>query len=194
MAGAVGFAGVLAWQGGGAIGSGGLATVGASPWQAGLATGGGAGAVAVVGLGLVALAGVVRFRAEEDDADETPVRLVSTSARADETTDGSGAGRKAGKVRPVRIVVLASGNLGLVYLFSQNVPGANEKQAIEKAIEAFERYKKLAPRSGRGAGDDVDELLARARNKKAIIEALESMPPDNASPTPSNAGQTGGAG
>lgn len=93
-------------------------------------------------------------------------------------------------------------NLGLVYLFSQNVPGASEKQAIEKAIEAFERYKKLAPRAGRGAGDDVDELLARARNKKAIIEALESMPPDNAAPSsaapssavPRSGGQTGGAG
>lgn len=88
-------------------------------------------------------------------------------------------------------------NLGLVFLFSQNVPGATEKQAIEKAIEAFERYKKLAPRVGRGAGDDVDELLARARNKKAIIEALESMPPDNAgpsNPSPNDASQTGGAG
>jgi len=83
-------------------------------------------------------------------------------------------------------------NLGLVFLFSQNVPGATEKQAIEKAIEAFERYKKLAPRTSRGAGDDVDELLARARNKKAIIEALESMPSDNA--TPSNTTPTGGAG
>jgi tetratricopeptide (TPR) repeat protein len=78
-------------------------------------------------------------------------------------------------------------NLGLVYLFSQNVPGATEKQAIEKAIEAFERYKKLSPRSGRGAGDDVDELLARARNKKSIIEALEETPAENAA-------QTGGAG
>jgi tetratricopeptide (TPR) repeat protein len=78
-------------------------------------------------------------------------------------------------------------NLGLVYLFSQNIPGATEKQAIEKAIDAFERYKKLSPRSGRGAGDDVDELLARARNKKSIIEALEETPAENA-------GQTGGAG
>jgi Tfp pilus assembly protein PilF len=67
-------------------------------------------------------------------------------------------------------------NMGLLYLFSQNVPGLKEKQAIERAIECFERYKKLSPRSARGQGDDVDELLARAKNKKSIMEALEETP------------------
>jgi tetratricopeptide (TPR) repeat protein len=67
-------------------------------------------------------------------------------------------------------------NLGLVYLFSAEVPGVTEKQAIDHAIEAFERFKKLEPRAARGAGDDVDDLIARARNKKAILEALEAQP------------------
>jgi Tfp pilus assembly protein PilF len=67
-------------------------------------------------------------------------------------------------------------NLGLVYLFSTSVPGLNEEQAIDHAIEAFERFKKLSPRAARGAGDDVDELIARAKNKKAIIEALKEQP------------------
>ncbi len=67
-------------------------------------------------------------------------------------------------------------NLGLVYLFSTGVPGVTEEQAVDRAIEAFERFKKLAPRVARGAGDDVDDLIARARNKKAIIEALKAEP------------------
>jgi hypothetical protein len=67
-------------------------------------------------------------------------------------------------------------NLGLVYLFSTGVPGLSEEQAIEQAIVAFERFKKLEPRAARGAGDDVDELITRARNKKAIIEALKPEP------------------
>lgn len=67
-------------------------------------------------------------------------------------------------------------NLGLVYLFSAEIPGLSEEQAVDKAIEAFERFKKLEPRAARGSGDDVDELIARARNKKAIIEALKEQP------------------
>jgi hypothetical protein len=67
-------------------------------------------------------------------------------------------------------------NIGLVYLFSSSVPGVSEEQAIDKAIQAFERFKQLEPRAARGAGDDVDDLIARARNKKAIIEALKEQP------------------
>jgi tetratricopeptide (TPR) repeat protein len=73
-------------------------------------------------------------------------------------------------------------DLGLVYLFSTSVPGLDEGQAIDQAILAFERFKKLEPRAARGAGDDVDELITRARNKKAILEALKekSEPPGGA--------------
>jgi Tfp pilus assembly protein PilF len=67
-------------------------------------------------------------------------------------------------------------NQGLVYLFSANVPGVTEEQAVDRAIESFEHFKKLEPRAARGSGDDVDELIARARNKKAIIEAMKQQP------------------
>jgi Tfp pilus assembly protein PilF len=80
-------------------------------------------------------------------------------------------------------------NLGLVYLFSTGVPGVNEEQAIDKAIASFERFKKLEPRAARGAGDDVDALIARARNKKAIIEALKEQPQEEAPAEP--AGDSG---
>lgn len=52
---------VLAWQGGGAIGSGRLNTVGASPWQFGLAIVGGVGVVTALALG--AVHGTQRLRA-----------------------------------------------------------------------------------------------------------------------------------
>lgn len=80
-------------------------------------------------------------------------------------------------------------NVGLVYLFSTNVPGVTEEQAIDKAIEAFEQFKKLEPRAARGAGDDVDELIARARNKKAILDALKEQPA-----APAEGDAAGGAG
>jgi Tfp pilus assembly protein PilF len=71
-------------------------------------------------------------------------------------------------------------DIGLVYLLSAPVPGVSEKEAIELAIRAFERFRKLAPRAARGEGDDVEDLLARARNKKAILEALEPPPAEAA--------------
>lgn len=70
-------------------------------------------------------------------------------------------------------------NLGLVYLFSPEVPGLTEEQAIDEAIASFELFKKLEPRAARGKGDDVEELLARARNKKSILEALKAEPSDD---------------
>jgi tetratricopeptide (TPR) repeat protein len=80
-------------------------------------------------------------------------------------------------------------NTGLVYLFSTSVPGVSDEQAIDKAIAEFERFKKLEPHAARGAGDDVDDLIMRARNKKAIMQALKEQPGEAAP-----AGPTGGSG
>ena len=71
-------------------------------------------------------------------------------------------------------------NIGLVYLFSTEPPGVTPAQAIDKAIEAFETYKAMQPRTRAGAGDDADELLARARNKKAVMEAMSAVPAEGA--------------
>jgi Tfp pilus assembly protein PilF len=92
-------------------------------------------------------------------------------------------------------------NLGLVYMFSNNIPGIGAIAALDKAIGEFERYKEMAPRSRPGAGDDVDELIKRARNKKAIAEAMAAPapePPPPAAPAkgkdaPPAEGDTGGA-
>ena len=70
-------------------------------------------------------------------------------------------------------------NIGLVYLFSSGLQGITEEQAVEQAIEEFETYKKMRPRTRAGAGDDVEELLTRSRNKKSVLEALKTVPPDD---------------
>jgi tetratricopeptide (TPR) repeat protein len=80
-------------------------------------------------------------------------------------------------------------NQGLVYLFSSGVPGVTEEQAIQRAIAAFEHFKKLEPRAARGQGDDVDELIARARNKKAILDAMKEQPEAPADEAPAPGGQ-----
>ena len=66
---------VLAWQGGGAIGSGRLSTVGASPWQFGLAIGGALAAVSAVSLS--SLAGLAWWRARPRP--EQPASPLSAS-------------------------------------------------------------------------------------------------------------------
>jgi tetratricopeptide (TPR) repeat protein len=66
-------------------------------------------------------------------------------------------------------------DIGLVYLFSPSVPGSTEEQAIDRAIASFEQFEKLQPHAPRGAGDDAEELIARARNKKAILQAMKAQ-------------------
>lgn len=64
-------------------------------------------------------------------------------------------------------------DLGLLYLFSEEVPGVSPTEAADKAIEELEKYKELAPRGSKGP-DDTDELITRAKTKKAIIEAKQA--------------------
>ena len=72
-------------------------------------------------------------------------------------------------------------NLGLLYLFSSSVPGTSESQAVDKAISEFETYKKMKPRSKPGEKDDTDELITRAKTKKAIIDSKAAEKPKAAS-------------
>lgn len=60
-------------------------------------------------------------------------------------------------------------NLGLLYLLNSDVPGVNPTQAADKAIVHFEKYKSMKSRS-EGA-DDTEELINRAKAKKALIDA-----------------------
>jgi hypothetical protein len=81
---------VLAWQGGGAIGSGRLSTFGASPWQFGLAAGGALAAVSAASLSSLAALAWWRNRTPAEDADAPAVVLTAVPAGVrGETPDGS---------------------------------------------------------------------------------------------------------
>lgn len=62
-------------------------------------------------------------------------------------------------------------NLGLLYLMSSKLNQVTEIEAANKAIEHLEAYKAKAPRGG---PDDVDELIMRAKSKKALLEAAKA--------------------
>jgi Tfp pilus assembly protein PilF len=87
-------------------------------------------------------------------------------------------------------------NLGLLYLFSDNVPGLTPAQATDLAISELEQYKKMRPRQA-GSNDDTDELITRAKAKKAMVEAAaaeasaaKAAPPPAAAPASSAAFDT----
>ncbi len=73
-------------------------------------------------------------------------------------------------------------NLGLLYLFTDNFPGVTPTQAADTAIDELNQYKKMKPRVAGGTPDDTDELITRAKTKKALIDAKanESASPDAA--------------
>lgn len=79
-------------------------------------------------------------------------------------------------------------DIGLVYLFGK-VDGVTPEQAIDRAITAFEQFTKLNPSPRPGAGDDAVELLSRAKNKKAVLEAMKesNAPAPEATPASEDA-------
>lgn len=85
-------------------------------------------------------------------------------------------------------------NLGLLYLFSDNIPGIQPKAAVDKAMAELELYKKMKPKGKAGERDDTDELITRAKTKKALLEEAEKA---KSKPAPSTGGTkpaTGGTG
>lgn len=84
-------------------------------------------------------------------------------------------------------------NLGLLYLFSgESMPGMTPIQAVDKAIAELEKYKQMKPRAKAGERDDTDELITRAKTKKAVIEAEKpKSKPASSTPSTPPGGSTG---
>lgn len=61
-------------------------------------------------------------------------------------------------------------DLGVLYLTADSVPGMTPEQAVDRAIDELEKYKKLRPRQA-GSNDDTDELITRAKTKKGLLQA-----------------------
>lgn len=61
-------------------------------------------------------------------------------------------------------------NLGLLFLLGDKMKGLSEEAMIDKALEHLEAYK---ARAQRGGPDDVDDLITRAKTKKALLKAKQ---------------------
>ena len=75
-------------------------------------------------------------------------------------------------------------NLGLLYLFTDNFPGVTPGQAADTAIDELNQYKKMKPRVVGGTPDDTDELITRAKTKKALLDAKSAEAADAAAAAP----------
>jgi hypothetical protein len=78
---------VLAWQGGGAIGSGRLSAFGASPWQFALASSGAVAAAALATVGVLAAVAWLRARRTQDGLDRPALAAVPAAVAAADTEE-----------------------------------------------------------------------------------------------------------
>lgn len=63
-------------------------------------------------------------------------------------------------------------DLGVLFLTADSVPGLTPMQAVDRALDELEQYKKMRPRQA-GSNDDTDELITRAKTKKGLLQSKE---------------------
>jgi Flp pilus assembly protein TadD len=63
---------------------------------------------------------------------------------------------------------------GLLFLFAPSVSGMNAVDQIGMAITEFEKFKTMKTK---GVGDDVDDLISRAKGKQNELKAASAAPP-----------------
>jgi Tfp pilus assembly protein PilF len=62
-------------------------------------------------------------------------------------------------------------DLGLLYLFAPSVPGMDAKRQSDEAISEINKYQQMRGKLAAGQSDDSDELLNRAKQKQADLQA-----------------------
>jgi Tfp pilus assembly protein PilF len=62
-------------------------------------------------------------------------------------------------------------DLGLLYLFSPTVPGMDSKRQADEAISEITKYQQMRGKLAAGQSDDSEELLNRAKQKQADLQA-----------------------
>jgi tetratricopeptide (TPR) repeat protein len=65
-------------------------------------------------------------------------------------------------------------DLALLYLFATNVPGMDAKRQTDEAIAEITKYQQMRGKLAAGQSDDSDELLNRAKQKQADLQAQAS--------------------
>jgi tetratricopeptide (TPR) repeat protein len=76
-------------------------------------------------------------------------------------------------------------DLGLLYLFAPSIPGMDAKRQADEAIAAINKYQQMRGKLAAGQSDDSEELLNRAKQKQADLQAQAS---EKASGAPAPAG------
>jgi tetratricopeptide (TPR) repeat protein len=79
-------------------------------------------------------------------------------------------------------------DLGLLYLFAPSVPGMDTKRQTDEAIAEIGKYQQMRGKLAAGQSDDSEELLNRAKQKLADLQAQQSAKePIKAPPTAGSA-------
>jgi tetratricopeptide (TPR) repeat protein len=73
-------------------------------------------------------------------------------------------------------------DLALLYLFAPSIPGMDPKRQVDEAIAAITKYQQMRGKLGAGQSDDSEELLNRAKQKQADIQAQASAKAPTAAP------------
>jgi tetratricopeptide (TPR) repeat protein len=62
-------------------------------------------------------------------------------------------------------------DLALLYLFAPNIPGMDPKRQTDEAITEINKYQQMRGKLAAGQSDDSEELLNRAKQKQADLQA-----------------------
>jgi len=76
-------------------------------------------------------------------------------------------------------------DLALLYLFAPNVPGMDQKRQTDEAIVEITKYQQMRGKLAAGQSDDSEELLNRAKQKQADLQAQQSAKEPVAGPATS---------
>jgi Tfp pilus assembly protein PilF len=65
-------------------------------------------------------------------------------------------------------------DVGLLFLFAPSISGMNAQDQVGMAITEFEKFKTMKTK---GVGDDVDDLISRAKTKQSELKSAAAAPP-----------------
>ena len=74
-------------------------------------------------------------------------------------------------------------DLALLYLFAPNIPGMDPKRQTDEAIAEINKYQQMRGKLAAGQSDDSEELLNRAKQKQADLQAAASEKASETKPT-----------